>query len=151
MQRFLYSVVKAATVPNSKTKEVRKSVQTTTDSVEMHKAEELSTKWLKKNTLNSSKRKWNKTRKSTSKDNSSKLCSKPWRRETLSWKWTRSTMKNYKLHKPNFPKILESEEKNYWKNTGSKKHTKMMKKKPKKLTIIKSRNKRKRNKEAPII
>ena len=77
MQRFLYSVVKAATVPNSKTKEVRKSVQTTTDSVEMRKAEELSTKWLKKNTLNSSKRKWNKTRKSISKDNSSKLCSKP--------------------------------------------------------------------------
>lgn len=77
MQQFLCSVVKAATVPSSKTKGVKKSVQTTTDSVETHKAEELSTKWPKKNTLNSSKRKWNKTKKSTNKDNSSERCSKP--------------------------------------------------------------------------
>ncbi len=60
-------------------------------------------------------------------------------------------MKNYKLHKPSSLKVSELEEKNYYKNTGSKKYTQMLKKNFKKFRTIKSQNKKKRYKEAMII
>jgi len=64
-------VVKAVSEPNLKIKEVKRSARTITDSVEMLKEEELSTKWQKESILNLSRRKSKKIKKSNTKESNS--------------------------------------------------------------------------------